>query len=125
MVTPAKDVAALAALFATSGALHLVRPERFERIVPKSLPARRVLVHASGIVELACAAGLLHPRTRRAAGWTSAGLLVAVFPANISMALQARRSGSPSYRLATIARLPLQFPMIRAALKVAHGRQLR
>jgi uncharacterized membrane protein len=124
MVTPAKDVAALAALFATSGALHLVRPERFERIVPKSLPARRVLVHASGIVELACAAGLLHPRTRRAAGWTSAGLLVAVFPANISMALQARCSGSP-YRLATIARLPLQLPMIRAALKVAHGRQLR
>ena len=43
------------------GVLHFVRPRPFERIVPKPLPRKRELVYASGVAELACAAGLLHP----------------------------------------------------------------
>ena len=87
----AKDVTALAALFATSGTLHFVQSRPFERIVPRRLPRRRALVHLSGALEVACAAGLVHPRTRRFAGWASAAVLVGVFPANVQMALDSAR----------------------------------
>ncbi|NUR79418.1 MAG: DoxX family membrane protein, partial [Dermatophilaceae bacterium] len=86
-----KDAIALAGLFLTSGTLHFVRPQPFESIVPKRLPSRRALVYASGAAEIACAVGLLVPRTRRVAGLTSAALLVAVLPANVTMTGQAKR----------------------------------
>ena len=116
-----RDVAALAGLFAVSGTVHLVRPEVYEPIVPKALPAKRALVLASGVLELLCAAGLLHPRTRRGAGWASAGLLLAVWPANVTMAKDARRSRRTALRVGTVVRLPLQVPMIRTALRAARG----
>ena len=117
-----KDLKGLAMLFAISGSLHLVRPQVFETIVPRRLPAPRGLVYASGVAELACAVGLVHPRTRPAAGWASAALLVGIFPANVQMAVtegrRARRgTGSPARRAATLVRLPLQIPLIRTALK--------
>ena len=126
MSLPSKDIQALAALFATSGTLHLVRPQVFETIVPRRLPAPRGLVYASGVAELVCAAGLLHPRTRKAAGWASAALLVAVFPANLQMAVTegkraSRGTGSRGKHVATLVRLPVQIPLIRTALK-ATGR---
>jgi uncharacterized membrane protein len=93
----------------------------FEPIVPRRLPARRELVHVSGVAELACAAGLLHPRTRAVAGWASAALLVAVYPANVQMALDAhRRAGRSRGRarhVVALARLPLQAPLVRTALR--------
>ncbi|MGB7820385.1 MAG: MauE/DoxX family redox-associated membrane protein, partial [Ornithinibacter sp.] len=82
-----RDVAALAAILAASGVTHLVRPQVFEGIVPRALPAPRELVYASGVAELVCAAGLLTPRTRVLAGWGSAALLVAVWPANVQMSV--------------------------------------
>jgi uncharacterized membrane protein len=120
-----KDTVALAALFLTSGTLHFVRPAPFEAIVPRQLPQRRALVLASGAAEIVCAVGLLAPRTRRAAGIASAALLVAVLPANVSMTAQAKRrlDRNPGNRArkgqlaATVARLPLQWPMIRTALR--------
>lgn len=118
----AKDVLGLAGLFAVSGTVHLVRPQVFEPIVPRALPARRELVYASGVAELLCAAGLLVPRTRTLAGWASAALLVAVFPANVAMARQIRRRGSAPLTAAAVLRLPLQVPMIRTALKATRGR---
>ena len=122
-----KDALALAGLFLTSGVTHFARPEMFERIVPRALPARRALVYASGAIEVACAAGLLVPRTRRVAGLASAALLVAVFPANVTMSAQAKRRldrdpgnrGRQRYLAATLARLPMQLPMIRAALRAS------
>ena len=120
-----KDAIALAGLFLTSGAMHFVRAEPFESIVPKRLPSRRALVYASGAAEILCAVGLLVPRTRRVAGLASAALLVAVFPANVTMTGQAKRrldrdptdTVRQGYLAATVARLPLQWPMIRAALR--------
>lgn len=121
-----RDVQALAALFVTSGILHLVRPRIFEAIMPPALPAPRGLVYASGVGELACAAGLLHPATRKSAGWASVALLVLIFPANVQMAVtEGRRAGrgasSHVRQGAMLARLPLQIPLIRTALK-ATGR---
>ena len=80
----------LAAAFAVSGVVHLVRPETFAPLMPKALPAHTELIKASGVAELACVAGLLHPRTRQAAGLASAALLVGVFPGNVTMAWRAR-----------------------------------
>jgi uncharacterized membrane protein len=121
-----RDLQALAGLFAASGTLHLVRPQFFETIVPRALRAPRGIVFGSGVAELACAAGLVHHRTRHAAGWASAALLVAVFPANLQMAVTegrraARGHGSRGRFAATLIRLPLQIPLIRTALK-ATGR---
>lgn len=128
-MTPPLDKATigLATLFATSGVIHLVRPQVFESIVPKPVAGyRRELVYASGVAEIACAAGLLHPATRKAAGLASAALLVAVFPANVQMSAsqgrRAQRKGTPqaqAFFAGTMARLPLQWPLIRTALRAA------
>lgn len=106
----------LAALMAPIGALHFVVPDLMARQIPSVLPARQALVYVSGVVEVACAAGL-----RRRAPWagTLAALtLAAVWPANIQMALAA-----PSGRARRIlwARVPLQLPLIWAALQARDG----
>ena len=110
------DVRLLTGAFLLSGTVHLLRPQVFLPLVPRWLPARRGLVLGSGVAELLCAAGLLHPATRRPAGTASAVLLVAVFPANLQMAVDARGRG-PAYRTATLVRLPLQVPLVRTALR--------
>ncbi|MFI7060911.1 hypothetical protein ACIBL3_08015 [Kribbella sp. NPDC050124] len=122
MATRSKTTTGLAVLFGVLGTLHFVKPEPFEQIVPKALPRKKELVYASGVAELACAAGMLHPRTRRAAGLVSAGLLAAIFPANVQMAMDLQRKGSPTARAIGWARLPLQIPLIRWALKASRER---
>ena len=121
MVTPPKDVALLAGIFAASGVLHLARPQVYEPLMPAAVPAHREVILGSGVAELVCAAGLLHPRTRSAAGWASAVLLVAVYPGNLKMAADAARSRSTRFKAIAFGRLPLQLPMIRAALRAARG----
>jgi uncharacterized membrane protein len=73
----------LGVTFLTAGALHFLRPRMYHAIMPRYLPAHRELVYASGVAELAGGAGVLHPRTRRAAGWWLIATLVGVFPANL------------------------------------------
>ncbi len=115
----AKDTLLLAAIFTTSGVIHLVKPAVYEPLMPKFVPRHREVILGSGVAELACAAGLVHPRTRRTAGWASAVLLVGVFPGNLKMADDARRSGNARFRAIAYGRLPLQLPMIRIALRTA------
>lgn len=110
-----RDVLALAALFATSGTMHFVKPRHFESIVPHQLPFKRALVYVSGVTELACSAGLLTSRTHKAAGLASAALLVAVFPANVQMAVNVCRSRGRLPASVALLRLPVQLPMIRTA----------
>jgi uncharacterized membrane protein len=115
-----RDVARLAALFTVSGAMHFLRPEPYERIVPHALPRRRELVYVTGALELACAAGLAIPRTRRLAGLASTGLLLAIWPANVQMAADLVQSrASAPVKAAALARLPLQWPMIRTAWRAS------
>jgi uncharacterized membrane protein len=65
------------------------------------------------MAEIAGGAGLLHPRTRRLGSWWSIGTLIAVFPANVHMALHPDRYRMiPGGRPSLIARLPLQALMI-------------
>lgn len=116
-----KDVQALAGIFAVSGAVHLVKPEVYEPLMPKMVPAHREVILMSGVLELVCAAGLLDPRTRKVAGWASVGLLLAVYPANFKMAGDLRSSRNTGLKSAAFARLPLQIPLIRAAMKAARA----
>ena len=109
----------MAGAFAVSGVVHLVKPQVFTPLIPRQLPAHRELILGSGVAELVCAAGLTHPRTRRWAGYASAALLVGVFPGNIKMALDAQRSNNTAFKAGTVARLPLQLPLIRGALRAA------
>lgn len=107
----------LASLFVVSGTLHVVRPSFFESLVPSVLPARDVIVLTSGIAELVCAAGLL--TGARWAGSASAWLLVAVFPGNVAYAVTTSGDPTASATLAAAAwiRLPLQVPLVWAALQ--------
>lgn len=108
----------LAGLLGAAGTTHFLVPAPYAAIIPRVLPARTMLVYASGAVELACAGGLLAPAGRRHAGWATAALFVAVFPANISMALDTD-GRSAAYRALVRLRLPLQLPLIAWAVAVA------
>ena len=116
-----RSAAALAALLGAGGVAHFLVPAPYAAIVPPMLGAPYAWVYASGVAELACAVGLLVPRRRRAAALASAVLLVAVFPANVQMALDAG-DGSAIYRAIVYARLPLQVPLVLWALRVAGPR---
>lgn len=102
--------------------LHFIRPAPFDSIVPPQLPGSwRFWTYASGSAELVTAALLSRPATRRAGGLVSAGLLAAVWPANFYMVWLWRNE--PWWRRAlALGRLPLQVPMILAAVKIGrHG----
>lgn len=111
----------LVLIFGVSGVVHLARPEVYQPLMPSWVPAHREVILGSGVAELACAAGLAVPATRRAAGWASALLLVGVFPGNIKMAVDAAGTRNTRFKVAAFARLPLQVPMIRWALRAARG----
>ncbi len=113
---PTRPPITLAALLMGMGILHLAMPGLFERLVPRWLGPARLWVAVSGAAELVCGAGLLPTRTRRIAAWGAAATLVAVFPGNVQMALDA---GSPK-SMSTLAlwlRLPLQIPLVTWALR--------
>lgn len=103
--------AALAALFAFTGTMHFLRPRLFEAIVPPPVPPKEA-VAVSGAAELAGAAAVLHPATRRLGRWWLLALLLAVFPANVHMAVSPERIAGLDLRRvppwALWARLPLQ-----------------
>ena len=111
----------LVGAFVASGTLHLARPQTYLPLMPEFVPAHREVILASGVVELLCAAGLAAPATRRTAGWASAALLLAVWPGNLKMALDSNRSRSTGFQAVAWGRMPLQLPMIRAALRAARG----
>jgi uncharacterized membrane protein len=111
----------MALAFAASGVVHLVKPEVYEPLIPDWLPGAREIVLVSGVAELACAAGMAHPRTRNAAGWASAALLLGVWPGNVQMAIDSFDTDNTALQVGSLVRLPLQVPMIWAALKAARA----
>ena len=102
----------LAGFFGFAGAMHFVIPRRYESIMPPSLPRHREAVVLSGVAEIVGGAAVLASPTRRFARWWLLGLLVAVFPANVHMAVNPEQvDGLDLDRLprwALWARLPLQ-----------------
>jgi len=97
-------------LFILAGTLHFLVPGVYESIVPEYLPARRALVYASGVAEIAGGLGVLNRRTRRLASWLNVATLLGVSPVHVEMALHPEEweHKVPGGRPALIARLPLQ-----------------
>lgn len=105
----------LGGLLTVTGLAHFAFPGPYDAIIPHFLPGpRRFWTTVSGLVELACAAGLVAARTRRTAATAAAVLFVAVFPANVVQAAQAHGVG----RWLALARLPVQIPLVLWALQV-------
>lgn len=111
----------LAALLLITGTLHFLTPSGFEAIVPRVLGAKAFWVYLSGAAELACAVALVIPATRRGGGYATAALFVAVFPANVQMALASGGARHDLFGHPVIAwgRLPLQIPLVLWALFIA------
>ncbi|MEU6390836.1 hypothetical protein [Streptomyces sp. NPDC046939] len=109
----------LAGLLAGAGVAHFLLPKPFDSIVPRTLPGSpRAWTYASGAVELALAAGIALPHTRRRTAGAAAAFFVAVAPANVKMAVDWRDRPAP-LRRAAAARVPLQVPLVLWARKVA------
>jgi len=120
-VTGSRSALALSGMLAGMGVLHFAVPGPFDTIVPKLLPGSpRIWTKASGAAELAVAAAVALPATRRLGGLAAAGLFTAVFPANVQMAYD-WRNASRLKRAVALGRLPLQAPMIGWALAVRAG----
>ncbi len=113
-----RSALALAALLGAAGVTHFAKPKPYDAIVPRSLPGKpRTWTYASGVAEVALAAAVAVPRTRRLGGLLAAGFFAAVFPANVKMAYD-YRTKSPKARAIAYGRLPLQVPLVLWALKV-------
>jgi len=100
-----------ALIFISAGIMHFLRPEIFLKIMPLWVPRPRFMVYASGFFEILFGVLLLIPATSTLAAWGLILLLIAVFPANLHMALNSDQfSRIPTWLL--YARLPLQFVLI-------------
>ena len=111
--------ACVAGLFLVAGTIHLLNPTLFFPAMPPWIPFHLACIVISGVCELLGGLGLLMPVAliRRAAAWGLTALLVAVFPANIHMALaHVQIHGFPRYVWVEWARLPLQPLLIGAVL---------
>lgn len=116
-VGPPEDRSArvLAGFLASAGVAHFVVPRFFDAIVPHALPNPRFWTYASGVAELAVAAAVARPATRRLGATAAAALFVSVFPANVQAAVDASAGVE---RALTWGRLPLQVPLVAWALRV-------
>lgn len=95
------------------GITHFIRPEQYARIVPPQLPYPFQLVYISGFFEILGGIGLLIPFVSVAAAWGLIALFIAVFPANINMAVNSIPiDGIPDYPLLYWVRLPFQAVLI-------------
>jgi uncharacterized membrane protein len=113
----------LTVVMVTVGGWHFVAPGDFVAIMPPWLPWHLELVLVSGAAEIAGGLGLAHPRTRRAAGIGLIALYVAVFPANVHMAVhQLSPPGTTVPAAALWARLPLQLVLVAWAWWVSGAR---
>jgi uncharacterized membrane protein len=98
----------LAAFFIAAGINHFRRPALYFAMIPPWLPWPALLNAISGACEVLGGIGVLLPFLRRAAGWGLIALLVAVFPANLHVALMGHMPGFSFSRETLWLRLPFQ-----------------
>jgi len=106
-------------LFLGAGVMHFVQERAFMSIIPKSWPFKRFMVQASGVIEVVYGVLLLMNKGTRFVKGTLPAFLIAVFPANINMALKPSKLGKvPLPKWVTWARLPLQWVLIKGVKKI-------
>jgi uncharacterized membrane protein len=113
---------AAGAIFVGAGIAHFSKPDFFESIVPDWFPDATLANRASGAAEFVFGLGMFHPRTRKLSALGLSALTIAVFPANVDMAINGvepklvdgrftRSVGTASGPLNWV-RLPLQVPLL-------------
>ena len=103
----------LAVFMVTAGTLHWITPDPFVKIVPSFLPYPLAIVYISGVFEILGGVGLLIPAVSHAAAWGLIALFIAVFPANINMAVnRIHLDGIPDSPWLLWGRLPFQAVLI-------------
>lgn len=103
----------LALFFMGAGVSHFLWPRFYLKIMPPYLPCPLALVYISGVFEILGGAGLLVRPLRPAAGYGLLALLVAVFPANVQMAVDAvSTQPGTGWSWVAVLRLPLQVPLL-------------
>ena len=99
-----------------AGLNHFRSTDFYVRMMPPYLPWHLFLVYLSGVCEIVLGAALPIPSTRRAAAWGLIALLIAVFPANVSMALHPELF--PEFSAALLwVRLPVQALLVAWAYR--------
>lgn len=111
----------LGGVFVLGGLNHFINPALYLKIMPPYLPWHLFLVYLSGLVETALGALLLIPKFTRWAAWGLIALLIAVFPANIHMAINPELYPGISSTALWI-RLPLQAVLIAWAYRYTRPR---
>ena len=101
----------MAALYVAAGINHFVHAAKYVSIIPQWMPYKLLLSNISGVFEILFGVLLLPKPTRHFAAWGIILLLIAVYPANIQMALDYYRSHNAYFWL-TLVRLPFQFFLI-------------
>jgi uncharacterized membrane protein len=104
----------MAVFYVLAGIAHFQNPEFYLEIMPPWIPWHGAMVLLSGVAEIVLGVLLLPRATRRSAAWGVIALLIAVFPANLHMALeQVQPAHAPAWMgtpspTALWLRLPLQ-----------------
>jgi uncharacterized membrane protein len=101
----------LSVFFINVGIDHFVNPDFYLRIMPDYLPFHSEAVYWSGFFEILGGFAVLIPKLRTLARWGLISLLIAVFPANIYMAMNPNLFPEFSVLLLYV-RLALQFVFI-------------
>ncbi|HEX8736928.1 MAG TPA: DoxX family membrane protein [Pyrinomonadaceae bacterium] len=100
-------------VFIFTGATHFLMTDKYLEMMPPFIPAPLLMVYVSGFFEILGGLGLIVPLTKRLAGFGLIALLIAVFPANIYVALNnVQLGGFMSESIYQWLRLPLQFVLI-------------
>jgi len=102
----------LALFFISAGINHFVNTDLYVAIMPNYLPAHLELVYLSGCFEILGGICVIFSPIRQWAGYGLIALLIAVFPANIYMAMNPENFVELVPVWALTARLPLQFVLI-------------
>jgi uncharacterized membrane protein len=98
----------MSVFYILAGINHFISPDFYTKMMPSYLPLHLELVFISGVIEMHLGIALLFQQTRIYAAWGIIFLLIAVFPANINMAIHAEEQFDFS-KTALYIRLPIQF----------------
>ncbi|HLP10450.1 MAG TPA: hypothetical protein VK177_00865 [Flavobacteriales bacterium] len=98
-------------LYIVAGINHFINPQFYLKIMPPYIPYHLAMVYVSGVCEIGFALLLIPPKTRRVGAWLIIFMLIAIFPANIQMAIDWYAQDHPQL-WAAFVRLPLQLVLI-------------